>query len=343
MIHHRKGSQQPSDGVLQNRSEFGISDGSWQGREEGGVGPARSRELLPALLFNHHPTKVRHEKQQSANKRSPTMTERTVVKQSMVDDDAISLTSTVVSEYGSDQEFSVDKILAEKTEGKKRKYLILWENYPLEKATWEPHKNINDEILEAWKERKSRESKGLDEPFNVAKFGALLARLAAEKADRRRRRKSKRKRLGRTVSPSPSEADDSDSSVEAVEDNEVEEVKPGTKRKSKSPPKKPAKALKPLSGRRESTSSVTSLETARMAPEKKASSMLRQSTENPQSPSRQASEVCFVQISTSSSPNTPQSYIHSNNLTGLQTLTNTITVILRYTSLSEATVAADLS
>jgi hypothetical protein len=44
-----------------------------------------------------------------------TMTERTVVKQSVVDIDAISLTSTIVSEHGSDEEFTVDRILAEKT------------------------------------------------------------------------------------------------------------------------------------------------------------------------------------------------------------------------------------
>lgn len=225
------------------------------------------------------------------------MTERIVVKQSKVDDDAISLTSTLASEYGPDDEFSVDRILADKTEGNKRKYLILWEGYPLEKATWEPHKNINDEILEVWKERKSRESKGLDPPFDVAEFDALLARLAAEKADRRRRRKAKRKRLGMAVSPAPSEVDDSDSSVEAIEENEVEDVKPGAKRKSKSPPKRPAKALKPLNGRRGSTSSLASLDTARMAPEKKASGMFRPSPDKLQPPSRQASEVSVMGIS----------------------------------------------
>jgi hypothetical protein len=62
------------------------------------------------------------------------MTERTVVKQSVVDIDAISLTSTIVSEHGSDEEFTVDRILAEKTmkhKGKRKKYyLILWEDYP---------------------------------------------------------------------------------------------------------------------------------------------------------------------------------------------------------------------
>jgi chromo domain-containing protein 1 len=242
---------------------------------------------------------LHHEKWQFADHRPLAMTERTVVKQSKVDDDAISLTSTLSSEYGSDDEFSVDRILADKTEGNKKKYLILWEGYPLEKATWEPHKNINDEILEVWKERKSRESKGLDPPFDVAEFDALLARLAAEKADRHRRRKAKRKRLRLAVSPAPSDADDSDSSVEAIEENEVEDVRPGAKRKSKSPPKRPAKALKPLNGRRGSTSSLASLDTARAAPEKKASGMFRPSPEKPQPPSRQASEVCVMGISSS--------------------------------------------
>ncbi|KAH8769584.1 hypothetical protein F5882DRAFT_301843, partial [Hyaloscypha sp. PMI_1271] len=174
------------------------------------------------------------------------MTERTVVKQSKVDDDAISLTSTLSSEYGSDDEFSVDRILADKTEGNKKKYLILWDGYPLEKATWEPHKNINDEILEVWKERKSRESKGLDPPFDVAEFDALLARLAAEKADRHRRRKAKRKRLRLAVSPAPSDADDSDSSVEAIEENEVEDGSRHSRTLSQSSSDTPLSRKRPL-------------------------------------------------------------------------------------------------
>ncbi|KAN0110075.1 hypothetical protein V8E51_006462 [Hyaloscypha variabilis] len=219
------------------------------------------------------------------------MTERTAIRQSMVDDDAISLTSTAVSEYDSEAEFSVDRILAEKTQSGKKRYLIFWEGYPLEKATWEPDKNINDEILDAWKERKAQESKGLEPPFNVAEFDALLARLAAEKADRRRRRKAKRKRIGRAVSPSASEADDSDSSIEAIEQNEVEDMKPGSKRKSKSPPKRPAKALKPANGRRGSTSSLASIDAARKLPVRKASGMSKKPSERSQPPSRQASEA----------------------------------------------------
>jgi hypothetical protein len=240
------------------------------------------------------------------------MTERTVVKQSIVDDDAISLTSTVVSTYGSDDEFSVNRILAEKTESGKKKYLISWEGYPLEKCTWEPHKNINTEILDVWKERKSRESKGLDTPFNVADFNALLAKLAAEKAERHRRRKAKRKRQGRAVSPSASEADDSDSSIEASEEDEVEDVKPGSKRKSKSPPKRPAKVLKSSIGRRESTSSITSLETARRAPERRATGMSRKSRDK--LPSRQASEVCLTRSSQIQALTTSQASRHSRTL-----------------------------
>ena len=238
------------------------------------------------------------------------MTERTAIRQSIVDDDAISLTSTVVSQYDSDAEFSVDRILAERTEGGKKRYLILWENYPLEKATWEPHKNINEEILQAWKERKAQESKGLEVPFDLAELDALLARLAAEKADRRRRRKAKRKRLGRIVSPSASEADDSDSSIEAIEENEIEDVKPGSKRKSKSPPKKPAKALKTANGRRASTTSLASTDAARRVPVKRPSAMTRQSADRSQPPSRQASEVCSNYTANYPSPN-------SDDMTGI--------------------------
>jgi hypothetical protein len=180
-----------------------------------------------------------------------TMTDITVVKQSVVDIDAISLTSTIVSEHGSDEEFPVERILAEKTmkhKGKRKKYyLILWEDYPLERSIWQLSGDIGDGVLEAWKERKSRESKGLDQPFDIAKFDKLLAKQAADKAARCQQRQAKRPRLEKTakqaadkaarcqqrqakrarlektVSPSHLEVDNRNLSVETIEEIEVED------------------------------------------------------------------------------------------------------------------------
>ena len=262
--------------------------------------PALSREQLRAL-HPHLSTKstnfLQHEKLQFSYQNPHNMTERTVVRQTRLEDDAISLTSTVSETYASDDEFKVNRILAEKTQGGKKIYLISWDGYPLEKSTWEPQKNIqDDEILDVWKERKLRESKGLDEPFNMSEFNALLTKLAEEKAQRHRRRKAKKRRLGMVVSSSESEneqADDSDSSIEAIEENELDDdrgIKSKAKRRSKSPPKKQPKASKPLNGRL--GSSASDIDAVRKAQDKKAVSMFKRSSpEKLQPASRQASEV----------------------------------------------------
>ena len=182
------------------------------------------------------------------------MTERTVAKQSRVEDDAISITSTQATEYPEDFEFEVDRILAERMMDGKKRYLISWLNYPDERSTWEPRANIRDPaIVDLWKERKMRETRGIDPPFDLAIFNARVSKLAEEKAHRRRMRKAKRRRLGIPVSPSDSEnqqSDDSDSSVEAMEEGDEPEddsgFRRGTKKKSSAPPNKPKKPFKVL-------------------------------------------------------------------------------------------------
>jgi chromo domain-containing protein 1 len=268
------------------------------------------------------------------------MTERTIVKQSRLDDDAISLTSTVSEKYDSDDEFKVDRILAEKTQGGRKIYLISWEGYPMEKSTWEPQKNIqDDEILSIWKERKLRESKGLDPPFNMAEFNALLARLAAEKAQRHRRRKAKRKQLGMGVSASQSEnehADDSDSSIEAIEESELDDdpgMKTKTKKKTKLPSKKQTKAAKRVNGRREA--SAPDIDAARKPQEKRALSMSsRLSPEKAQPPSRQDSVVRFRNLFFYSIliVDTYPRFQLSDDIAELQTFADAITVLFRCTT-----------
>ena len=164
------------------------------------------------------------------------MTERTVARQSRLEDDAISITSTQASEHPEDFEFTVDRILAERLTDRK-KYLIRWLNYPVERSTWEPRKNILDPaIVDVWKKRKMRETSGIDPPFDLAGFNDQLNKLAEEKAQRHRQRKAKRRRLGLPVSPSDSDqSDDSNSSVDAMGVNDEPEDDTGlrTSRKKK--------------------------------------------------------------------------------------------------------------
>ncbi|KAF4630761.1 hypothetical protein G7Y89_g7379 [Cudoniella acicularis] len=152
------------------------------------------------------------------------------------DDDDVSIHSTASSEHSDDHSYEVDRVLAEKKEGNQKYYLLLWEGYPEHRSSWEPRRNISHEVLEAWKERKSRELQGLDQPFDLAQFEALLQKVAAEKKERLRRRKAKRKHLGITVSDSEHEAKGaaSDSSQEAMEMDDGPEDDPGLKASAKS-------------------------------------------------------------------------------------------------------------
>lgn len=142
------------------------------------------------------------------------------------DTDSISLTSTVEDGFTSDQEFVVDRILAEKEHDGNPYYLISWQDYPEEESTWEPEENIQDRtILAVWRVRKKKESKGIETPFDVARFEALAEKKMEERANRHKRRKAKRRRLGLSVSPSSSEDEEQISEPPVLDSSdEAEEV-----------------------------------------------------------------------------------------------------------------------
>jgi chromo domain-containing protein 1 len=96
--------------------------------------------------------------------------------------------------------FPVERILAENCEDDKIYFLVFWSGYPEQESTWEPQKNMDPEILQAWEVRKRLEAMGLLPPFPLAEFNARLQELAWAKEDRRRRRKIKRNGLGIPVS-----------------------------------------------------------------------------------------------------------------------------------------------
>jgi chromo domain-containing protein 1 len=168
------------------------------------------------------------------------MFKASAARRASVDDDAISITSTQSSQYSDEHQYEVDRVLAEKTIKGKKYYLLLWEGYPEHRATWEPRVNIYDpKVLDVWKERKMKESRGIETSFNVERFQAHQDKFLEEKADRHRRRKAKRRR--RNISVSDSEQDDADSIVEAAEVNDVVEDDRGMKRKTNSSSKQSEK------------------------------------------------------------------------------------------------------
>ncbi|APA05590.1 hypothetical protein sscle_01g003600 [Sclerotinia sclerotiorum 1980 UF-70] len=111
-------------------------------------------------------------------------------------------------QYPSDHEFTVERILAQKSEDGQQLYLIRWAGFPEEESSWEPRRNIlGKPILDAWKSRQSRELEGLDTPYDTRKLEALKRRVEDGKLRRRRLRREKRKRQGIVVSPHDSDAD----------------------------------------------------------------------------------------------------------------------------------------
>ncbi|ESZ89957.1 hypothetical protein SBOR_9666 [Sclerotinia borealis F-4128] len=123
----------------------------------------------------------------------------------------LSIESTDEEQYPSDHEYTVERILAQKSKDGQQLYLIRWANFPEEASSWEPRRNLLDKtIIDAWKGRRIRESEGLDTPYDVGKLEALKKMVEDSKAQRDRLRREKRKRLGIVVSPPESDADDGD-------------------------------------------------------------------------------------------------------------------------------------
>ena len=109
--------------------------------------------------------------------------------------DSVSTYSTVPSEDG--KLYNVENILAEKDEGRGLEYLVEWEGYPLEEATWQTEEDfMMRDCIETWEERKSRIENGLEDPFDLEEYERKLTQVKEETQRRKARREKKRARLG---------------------------------------------------------------------------------------------------------------------------------------------------
>lgn len=113
------------------------------------------------------------------------------------DDDIISLTSTVCLN-DPEQEYVVQDILGERlSEDGVLHYLVEWAGFDkLKESTWEPVRNLSEEIKAMWEENKAKYATGELEPFDVTAHDELYNRLKLEQEERHRRRNAKRKMLG---------------------------------------------------------------------------------------------------------------------------------------------------
>lgn len=112
-----------------------------------------------------------------------------------LDDDDISVTSTVPSEPA--LEYTVNAILDERSSENGIEYLVRWEDYPIERSTWEPKDNFNDpQTLHDWKKKKRLIDAGKRLPFDLARFEQHKAKVESDSLERKRKRAAKRRRLG---------------------------------------------------------------------------------------------------------------------------------------------------
>lgn len=119
----------------------------------------------------------------------------TDVEMCNVDDDDISVTSTVSSEQES--EYEVETILTERTQGDQPMYLVKWAGYPIERATWEPAESFfNNETFLDWKKKRRAIAEGKQPEFDLVSFENHLIALEDAREKRGRSREAKRRRLG---------------------------------------------------------------------------------------------------------------------------------------------------
>lgn len=175
-------------------------------------------------MFKHVPQVA------SADQRSPTTTPPTTVGD---EDDSASLASTDTEQHDPNEEFDVKTIHLEmksdKPDSHEMSYLVEWENYPLDRCTWEPASNIGPELLKIWEEKKERQKKGEEEVWTLDMWKKILEKSAADRAARHRIRNARRKRLCLPLTEPIDESEDTDdSSDDSSDDNESEAAEEDT-------------------------------------------------------------------------------------------------------------------
>jgi hypothetical protein len=126
--------------------------------------------------------------------------------------------------------YEVEEILAERYCKHKDevRYLTKWEEYDIKRATWEPEEHFGGNTVADWKEKKLRQERGEETPFDLKEWREYRDRVwqqdlaAAKAADKKERKQAKAARKRSR----PADLDfnnDSSSSSEAEEGREIVE------------------------------------------------------------------------------------------------------------------------
>ena len=129
-----------------------------------------------------------------------------------MEDDEISVTSTVATIYDSDTEFTVDRVLAERVQDGTLQYLLSWLGYPeAYRNSWEPAEQFGEDgaVYQEWEERRLLEERGQETPFDIQEWEEMMSNRGREKSRRQRLREEKRRHSKiRATSESDSEFDE---------------------------------------------------------------------------------------------------------------------------------------
>ena len=162
-----------------------------------------------------------------------------------IEDDNISLTSTVEDAGDPDKEYEVEDILIEYPVDGQTLYLVKWTGFNLHECTWEPAEGLSDQLMEMWRETKRKQAAGERKPFDLKQFVSAQQRAREEKEERHRRRNLKRKKKGLAQTPPVTELDTSEEDeAEESNDGDADRYRDGSAHqptaKSRSQPKKSA-------------------------------------------------------------------------------------------------------
>jgi len=71
----------------------------------------------------------------------------------------------LLDEVETDEEFPIERIIAEDNEGPERRFFVKWKGYPINESTWEPLEHVKDTVaLDIWEQEHSSNGNEEDEP-----------------------------------------------------------------------------------------------------------------------------------------------------------------------------------
>ncbi|KYK54230.1 hypothetical protein DCS_06187 [Drechmeria coniospora] len=116
-----------------------------------------------------------------------------------VQDDVLSVTSTIEETHNSDEEFTVERILADRLIEGRVLYLVQWEGYELSSATWEPEDCFKPGTISDWEDFKRKTGRSTALGFTVRRWKDSVECTIKRKRARHDARNRKRAALGEST------------------------------------------------------------------------------------------------------------------------------------------------